>query len=93
MRATEKRRQMGDVGVIAQRYVLVLFGNSQKLELQPWQPNVGMTIVGAVRLEGRHLVPGEAAGADISRTARRACAARSGRRPSPSPPRGVDRPT
>jgi hypothetical protein len=35
--ATEKRRQMGDGGVIAQRYALVLFGNAQKLELQPWQ--------------------------------------------------------
>jgi hypothetical protein len=36
--ATEKRRQVGDVGVIAQRYALVLFGNSQKLEISPWQP-------------------------------------------------------
>ena len=35
--ATEKRRQMGDVGIIAQRYTLVLFGNRQKLELHPWQ--------------------------------------------------------
>jgi outer membrane protein assembly factor BamB len=37
--ATEKRRQLGDAGVIAQRYALVLFGNGQKLELQGWQPN------------------------------------------------------
>jgi outer membrane protein assembly factor BamB len=43
LRTTEKRRQQGDVGVIAQRYVLVLFGNSQKVELQAWQPNVEMT--------------------------------------------------
>ena len=43
MRSTEKRRQQGDIGVIAQRYVFVLFGNSQKVELQPWQPNVEMT--------------------------------------------------
>jgi outer membrane protein assembly factor BamB len=44
MRTVEKRRQQGDIGVIAQRYVLVLFGNSQKIELQPWQPNVAMTV-------------------------------------------------
>jgi outer membrane protein assembly factor BamB len=43
VRTIEKRRQQGDVGVIAQRYVLVLFGNSQKVELQAWQPNVEMT--------------------------------------------------
>jgi hypothetical protein len=36
--ATQKRRQMGEAGVIAQRYVLSLFGNSQKIELTPWQP-------------------------------------------------------
>jgi hypothetical protein len=44
VRTIEKRRQQGDVGVIAQRYVLVLFGNSQKVELQPWQPNVALTV-------------------------------------------------
>jgi outer membrane protein assembly factor BamB len=38
IKATEKRRQVGDAGVIAQRYTLVLFGNAQKLELTPWQP-------------------------------------------------------
>ena len=42
--ATEKRRQIGDGGVIAQRYALVLFGNSQKLELQPWQANPARTV-------------------------------------------------
>ena len=41
---TEKRRQMGDGGVIAQRYALVLFGNAQKLELQPWQANPARTV-------------------------------------------------
>ncbi|HKQ51307.1 MAG TPA: PQQ-binding-like beta-propeller repeat protein [Pyrinomonadaceae bacterium] len=44
VRATEKRRQMGDVGVIAQRYVLVLFGNGQKLEIEPWQPEIKRTV-------------------------------------------------
>jgi outer membrane protein assembly factor BamB len=36
--ATTKRRQVGDAGVVAQRYSLTLFGNAQKLELTPWQP-------------------------------------------------------
>jgi outer membrane protein assembly factor BamB len=42
--ATEKRRQMGDAGIVAQRYSLVLFGNSQKLELESWQPETIRTI-------------------------------------------------
>ncbi len=37
VRAIEKRRQMGDAGVVGQRYELVLFGNGQKLELRSWQ--------------------------------------------------------
>lgn len=41
--ATERRRQMGDAGVVAQRYQLVLFGNHQRLELQPWQPETTRT--------------------------------------------------
>ena len=44
VRASERRRQMGDVGVIAQRYVLVLFGNSQRIELHPWQAADEMTV-------------------------------------------------
>jgi outer membrane protein assembly factor BamB len=43
-RAAERRRQMGDVGVIAQRYALVLFGNSQHMELHPWQAADEMTV-------------------------------------------------
>lgn len=39
VRAIEKRRQMGDVGIMAQNYSLVLFGNNQKLEMWPWQEN------------------------------------------------------
>jgi hypothetical protein len=42
--ATEKRRQMGDGGVVAQRYNLILFGNHQRLELQSWQPETHRTI-------------------------------------------------
>ncbi len=41
--ATEKRRQMGDAGVVAQRYQLALFGNHQRLELQSWQPETERT--------------------------------------------------
>jgi outer membrane protein assembly factor BamB len=44
VRGTEQRRQRGDAGVINQRYVLVLFGNSQKLELHPWQAADEMTV-------------------------------------------------
>jgi outer membrane protein assembly factor BamB len=44
VRSTERRRQLCDVGVFAQRYGLVLFGNSQKLELQPWQAAAGRTV-------------------------------------------------
>jgi outer membrane protein assembly factor BamB len=43
VRALERRRQIGDVGVVAQRYELVLFGSHQRLELQPWQPEVART--------------------------------------------------
>src|SRR4030095_3752941 len=39
----QKRRQQGDAGVIAQRYVLTLFGNSQTLHIEPWQPETART--------------------------------------------------
>ncbi|HEV2861585.1 MAG TPA: PQQ-binding-like beta-propeller repeat protein [Pyrinomonadaceae bacterium] len=42
--ATTKRRQVGDAGVIAQRYSLTLFGNAQKLELTPWQPETARRV-------------------------------------------------
>jgi outer membrane protein assembly factor BamB len=44
VRSMELRRQMSDVGIVAQRYELVLFGNHQRLELQPWQPEVDRTV-------------------------------------------------
>jgi outer membrane protein assembly factor BamB len=44
VRATERRRTMGDAGVIAQRYALVLYGNAQKLHLEPWQPETARTV-------------------------------------------------
>jgi hypothetical protein len=45
--ATEKRRQLGDAGVVAQRYNLILFGNHQRLELQSWQPETQRTVTAA----------------------------------------------
>lgn len=44
VRAQQRRRQMGDAGVMVQRYALVLFGNHQRLELQPWQPETQRTV-------------------------------------------------
>ncbi|HZN07626.1 MAG TPA: PQQ-binding-like beta-propeller repeat protein [Pyrinomonadaceae bacterium] len=41
--ATQKRRQQGDAGIIAQRYVLTLYGNPQTLHLEPWQPETART--------------------------------------------------
>jgi outer membrane protein assembly factor BamB len=42
--ATQKRRQQGDAGVVAQRYGLTLYGNSQMLHLEPWQPETKRTV-------------------------------------------------
>jgi outer membrane protein assembly factor BamB len=42
--ATVRRRQRGDAGVIAQRYVLAIYGNSQMLHLEPWQPETARTV-------------------------------------------------
>jgi outer membrane protein assembly factor BamB len=44
VRSKELRRVMADAGVVAQRYELVLFGNHQRLELQPWQPETQRTV-------------------------------------------------
>jgi len=43
--AAQRRRQMGDAGVVAQRYQLALFGTHQRLELQSWQPETARTVV------------------------------------------------
>ncbi|MDT7603493.1 MAG: hypothetical protein QOF61_1490, partial [Acidobacteriota bacterium] len=44
VRATEKRRQLGDAGIIAQRYALVLYGNAGEMHLEPWQPEIHRTV-------------------------------------------------
>jgi outer membrane protein assembly factor BamB len=38
VRGTTRRRQMTDLGITAQRYSLVLYGNRQQLKLEPWEP-------------------------------------------------------
>jgi outer membrane protein assembly factor BamB len=43
VRAATRRRQMGDVGITAQRYSLVLYGNSQRLKIEPWEPETVRT--------------------------------------------------
>jgi outer membrane protein assembly factor BamB len=44
IRINEKRRQMGDAGIIAQRYTLVAFGNNQRLEMNSWQPETARAV-------------------------------------------------
>ena len=42
--ATTKRRQMADIGITAQRYTLVLYGNAQQLKIEPWEPEVQRSV-------------------------------------------------
>ena len=44
VRVAQRGRNVGDIGLIAQQYMLVIFGNAQKIELQPWQPATAMTV-------------------------------------------------
>jgi hypothetical protein len=44
VRSNTKRRQMSDLGITAQRYSLVLYGNSEELKLEPWTPEVQRTV-------------------------------------------------
>jgi outer membrane protein assembly factor BamB len=44
VRAPTRRRQQGDVGITAQRYTLVLYGNSQKLKIEGWEPETTRTV-------------------------------------------------
>jgi outer membrane protein assembly factor BamB len=43
VRANTKRRQLGDIGITAQRYSLILYGNAQQLKIEPWEPEVQRT--------------------------------------------------
>jgi len=44
VRANTRRRQMADIGITAQRYTLVIYGNSQQLKLEPWEPETQRTV-------------------------------------------------
>ena len=44
VRVNTRRRQMGDIGVTAQRYTLVAYGTAQVLKLEPWEPETERTI-------------------------------------------------
>lgn len=44
VRASTRRRQQGDIGITAQRYSLVLYGNSQRLKIEPWEPETQRTV-------------------------------------------------
>jgi hypothetical protein len=40
VRSNTRRRQMSDIGITVQRYSLVLYGNSQELKLESWEPEI-----------------------------------------------------
>jgi hypothetical protein len=44
VRAPMARRQMADVGVTVQTYSLVLYGTTQRLKLEPWEPETERTV-------------------------------------------------
>ena len=44
VRAPTRRRMMADVGVTVQRYSLILYGTTQKLKLEPWEPETQRTV-------------------------------------------------
>ena len=44
VRAAERRRQLGDIGITAQRYSLILYGTTQKLKIEPWEPETARTV-------------------------------------------------
>lgn len=43
VRVATRRRQMGDIGITAQRYSLVLYGTTQKVKIEPWEPETQRT--------------------------------------------------
>jgi outer membrane protein assembly factor BamB len=45
VRAPTRRRMMADAGVTVQRYSLVLYGTTQKLKLEPWEPETQRSAV------------------------------------------------
>jgi outer membrane protein assembly factor BamB len=45
VRAPTRRRMMADVGITVQRYSLVLYGTTQRLKLEPWEPETQRSVV------------------------------------------------
>jgi outer membrane protein assembly factor BamB len=45
VRGTTKRRQMANMGVTAQRYSLVIYGNAQEIKIEPWEPETHRSAV------------------------------------------------
>jgi outer membrane protein assembly factor BamB len=45
VRSPTRRRMMGDVGITAQRYSLVLYGTTQRLKLEPWEPETARSVM------------------------------------------------
>ena len=45
VRAPTRRRLMADVGITVQRYSLVLYGTTQRLKLEPWEPETQRSVV------------------------------------------------
>jgi outer membrane protein assembly factor BamB len=45
VRAPTRRRMMADVGITVQRYSLVLYGTTQRLKLEPWEPETQRSAV------------------------------------------------
>jgi outer membrane protein assembly factor BamB len=45
VRTPTRRRQMGDLGITAQRYTLVLYGNAQQLKIESWEPETARTVI------------------------------------------------
>jgi outer membrane protein assembly factor BamB len=44
VQAPTRRRMMADVGITAQRYSLVLYGTTQRLKLEPWEPETARSV-------------------------------------------------
>ena len=45
VRGTTRRRQMANMGVTAQRYSLVIYGNTQEIKIEPWEPEIHRSVV------------------------------------------------
>ena len=43
--APTRRRMMADIGITVQRHSLVLYGTTQKLKLEPWEPETQRSVV------------------------------------------------